>query len=81
MEVFYRSVCKDAFVFAVFLYCGSDYLSCPVSAIIQMLQITWAVWAAIKKYSLIIMNLVLNLAYDNNLEINGVRGVEGFCSP
>ena len=36
---------------ALFLYCCPDCLCCPANAI-QMGQTTWAIWAAIRKYSL-----------------------------
>ena len=40
--------------FCHILYCCPDCLSCPVNAI-QMDRATWAVWAAIKKYSFTVM--------------------------
>ena len=36
---------------AVFLYCYPDWPSCPAN-VIQMAWATWAIWVAIKKYSL-----------------------------
>ena len=36
---------------AIFLYCCPDYSSHPANAI-QMGQATWAIWEAIKEYSL-----------------------------
>ena len=41
----------DALEIVYFFYCCPDCPSCPASAI-HMDQATWAIWATIKKYSL-----------------------------
>ena len=39
----------------VFLYYCPDCTSCPVN-VFQMGQATWTIWAALKKYSLTLLN-------------------------